>query len=332
LKDNFLRIYAAHRLTKFFGINTLDTPGVDTGYGKFLLMWKQLWDHHQEVESLCILGDGKEGFSENALLRETNQLFRISHQDYDTVAAIRQDEDNQEFFELAIILAQNGITEIAANEELSGRFKFLFDTIRAEAPAVHGFQLGAVIGDGNCLQRALAVLERGVEEQHGEIRARLRATADTVIANGEFPEDLCNALHNIPADQYARWLLEIFHRNRNTIPDGAPQPINTLNPGENAVVENFLPATFEMWRGNDFGGLLWIYANAVMQHDGRWGELIDVALAAQAFGHTIVVHTANNTIAYNPLAVPRNPWHIFNNARGNMTGTHWQPHIPNANE
>jgi hypothetical protein len=69
-----------------------------------------------------------------------------------------------------------------------------------------------------------------------------------------------------------------------------------------------------------------------MQHDGGCGELVDVALAVHAFANTIHVHTAGETITYNPDATPADPWHLFNNARGRMTGTHWHQYAQEAHE
>jgi hypothetical protein len=329
LQNIFHRIFDAVRMYKWTGIDTLHSPDCTSNYGKFLIAWNLFWNDSgdAEAEFLCIMGDGSNfDFNENELLRETDKteaLQRWSHRTFESAnRLLTQGSDEEKAMAHEVIeLGRCLIYERRISE-------FFQNLIKATAPPISGFDLGNVRGDGNCLQRALAVIIHGNEDSHGPIRGQLFGVALRVIETQTVDQDLQRTLHGVQADHYARWLLAIFRRNENRFPAGAPQAINALNLDETTTIENLLPTTFGMWQMNNYAELLWIYANAVLQYDGGWGELIDVALAAYAFRRTIIVHTATQTITYNQNAAPQNPWHIFNNAQGNMAGTHWQPYLP----
>jgi hypothetical protein len=205
LQNTFQRIFDAVRVYKWIGINTLESMGDDSDYAQFLKMWNLFWGDSgdSEAEFLCIVGDGSGfDFNENRLLREIvglENLQRWSHRAFESTQTLLTSGtvDEMSMAREVVELGRCLIYE----RRISG---FLQGIIRATAPKVQGFRLGDVIGDGNCLQRTLAVILRGNQNVHDLMRDQLFEAAMRAIENPIGDNGLQHALHNIPADQYAR--------------------------------------------------------------------------------------------------------------------------------
>jgi hypothetical protein len=146
-------------------------------------------------------------------------------------------------------------------------------------PPVPGYVLCHVIGDGNCLYRAIAVAVLGEESQHSSVRRVLAGAAlRTIVSYQDLPESISSALVSPGLDAYVEWSMEVLFSHKMASSGPVPGEIAELNdvlrgmavPMAVGIVGNAL----EMWLGGDgyvhVSPLLWIYVHAVIRHDGRW--------------------------------------------------------------